>query len=227
MGSPWRWRSGCWMTRARWNIWLVSNYRKCVNMSNVKCVKSEALTIMIKGWSYLSKGAILVASSTCGKNTNIKRNAKAKASVTFLKINHAKIQHKQVSSCDSARPTKTIIIINFVRLRHLFHWSWSSKHLQCQYPQIRNNQSSGSKSDQAKSLTPVQVGDLQPKQHYLGDHMILLEKINKIYIIFLIRTHWGWKYSKDMSSIKFRNKGWKRTIWSWRYIILPQQREQW
>ena len=126
-GSPWRWRSGCWMTRARWNIWLVSNYRKCVNMSNVKCVKSEALAIMIKGWSYLSKGAILVASSTCGKNTNIKRNAKAKASVTFLKINHAKIQHKQVSSCDSARPTKTIIIINFVRLCHLFHWSWSSK----------------------------------------------------------------------------------------------------
>ena len=86
----------------------------------VKCVKSEALA-MIKGWSYLSKGAILVASSTCDKNTNIKRNAKAKASVTFLKINHAKIQHKQVSSCDSARPTKTIIIINFVRLRHLFH----------------------------------------------------------------------------------------------------------
>ena len=51
----------------------------------VKCVKSEALA-MIKGWSYLSKGAILVASSTCGKNTNIKRNAKAKASVTFKRL---------------------------------------------------------------------------------------------------------------------------------------------
>ena len=32
---------------------------------------------------------------------------------------------------------------------------------------------------------------------------------------FLIRTRWGWKYSKDMFSIKFRNKGWKRTIRSW------------
>ena len=32
---------------------------------------------------------------------------------------------------------------------------------------------------------------------------------------FLIRTRWGWKYSKDIISIKFRNKGWKRTIRSW------------
>ena len=110
----------------------------------------------------------------------------------------------------SSSSTLCVCVIFFIDLDH-------QNHLQCQYPQIRNNQSSGSKSDQAESLTPVQVGDLQPKQHYLGDHMILLEKINKIYIIFLIRTHWGWKYSKDMSSIKFRNKGWKRTIWSWSF----------
>ena len=61
---------------------IIANVSIC---QYVKCVKSEALA-MIKGWSYLSKGAILVASSTCGKNTNIKRNAKAKASVTFKRL---------------------------------------------------------------------------------------------------------------------------------------------
>ena len=165
-------------------------------MSNVKCVKSEALA-MIKGWSYLSKGAILVASSTCGKNTNIKRNAKAKASVTFKRLIKQRFNtSKLVAAIQRDRPkpssssTLCVCVIFFIDHDH-------QNHLQCQYPQIRNNQSSGSKSDQAKSLTPVQVGDLQPKQHYLGDchhhhqNMTLSEKINKL------------------------------------YIILPQQREQW
>ena len=125
MGSPWRWRSGCWMTRAGWNIWLVSNYRKCVNMSNVKCVKSEALTIMIKGWSYLSKGAILVASSTCGKNTNIKRNAKAKESDTLQRLIMQRFNTSKVVAAilrdwpkPSSSSTLCVCVIFFIDLDH-------------------------------------------------------------------------------------------------------------
>ena len=39
-----------------------------------------------------------------------------------------------------------------------------------------------------------------------------------IYFEFLKRARLGRKYSKDMFSIKFRNKGWERTIWSWNFM---------
>ena len=40
------------------------------------------------------------------------------------------------------------------------------------------------------------------------------------------RTRLGRKYSKDMFSIKFRNKGWERTIWSWSKTFITKSYHQ-